>query len=192
MAGSGSFPSSPFWAYSLGVYAQPGVADAGIELQDEFGLDVNILLACLWFSAAGAGRLESDLIRECLLRSRDWQDHVVKPLRTARRFCKDQPAELPDNVRKVFRPRLQKVELDAEHVEQLQIATVLQPVIDARGTRSFGGGPANSDAGADAMQSLLAYLALQGVALAPRITERLDLIVAAAFPGAGTAVDAGD
>ncbi len=55
MAGKGSFPSSPFWDYSLGIYRKPGVADACIALQDEFGLDVNMLLACLWFSAEGPG-----------------------------------------------------------------------------------------------------------------------------------------
>ena len=155
------------------------MADACIELQDESGLDVNILLACLWFSAAGPGRLDSDQIREVLSRVRDWQDKVVKPLRTVRRYCKQEPADLPDTLRDEFRPRLQAIELDAEHVEQLVIAGVLQPIIDSRAS-SFASG----NAGADGFQNLLAYLALQGVALERRVAERLRLIVVAAFPDA--------
>ena len=30
------------------LYAQPGVADACLKLQDEFGLDVNLVLFCIW------------------------------------------------------------------------------------------------------------------------------------------------
>jgi uncharacterized protein (TIGR02444 family) len=183
---SGSFPADPFWNYSLGVYAKSGVADACIELQDEFGLDVNILLACLWFSATGSGRLESDLIRECLVQSRDWQDNVVKSLRTVRRYSKREPTELSDDLRATFRPRLQAVELDAEHVEQLQISAVLQPYIDKRGELSGASSRDDERAGADAMQSLLAFLALQGVEMEQQITERLALIVQAAFPGASS------
>jgi uncharacterized protein (TIGR02444 family) len=181
---SGSFPANPFWDYSLGVYAKPGVAKACIELQDEFGLDVNILLACLWFGATGSGRLESDLIRECLVHSRDWQDKVVQPLRTVRRYSKHEPVELSGSLRTVFRSRLQAVELDAEHVEQLQIAAVLQPYIDKRGQLTGAALRDDKRAGSDAMQSLLALFALQGVEIEPRITERLGLIVQSAFPGA--------
>jgi uncharacterized protein (TIGR02444 family) len=185
VAGNGSFPSSPFWDYSLGIYAKSGVADACIALQDDFGLDVNILLACLWFSAQGPGRLESDQIRECVGRTRDWQDKVVKLLRAARRYSKAQPAELPESLRDEFRPRLQAVELDAEHVEQLLIAGILQPVIDGHDAKSVSGEDRiQRNPGADAVQNLLAYLALQGVSVQPRITERLRFIVLAAFPDA--------
>ena len=194
MAGNESFPSSPFWDYSLGIYAKPGVADACIDLQDEFGLDVNMLLACLWFSAAGPGRLDSDQIRECVGRTRDWQGKVVKPLRAVRRYCKEEPATLPDQLRDEFRPRLQAVELDAEHVEQLLIAGILQPIIDGHDAQPMAGAlSATRNPGADASLNLLAYLALQDVPLAQRVTERLRFIVLAAFPDADlTALAGGD
>ncbi len=185
MADNKPFPSSPFWDYSLGIYANPGVADACIALQDEFDLDVNILLACLWFSAAGPGRLDSDQIRDLLGRTRDWQYKVVKPLRTVRRYCKKEPVTLPDSLRDAFRPRLQAVELDAEHVEQLLIAGVLQPIIDGYDAKPMGGArPENRNPGADAAQNLLTYLALQGVSLEQQITKRLRFIILAAFPDA--------
>jgi uncharacterized protein (TIGR02444 family) len=175
MSGDKKFPADPFWDYSLAVYGKPDVANACLYLQDEFGLDVNLLLDCLWSAAQGPGRLDSGQIREVLNRTRDWQEKIVKPLRNARRFCKLEPVEVPDELRRTFRPALQAVELDAEHVEQLLISRLLREFA-AKGGASRG-------TGADAIQNLLAYLALQGVAVEGEVAQRLTVIVEAAFPG---------
>jgi uncharacterized protein (TIGR02444 family) len=182
MAEAKKFQSDPFWDYSLATYARPGVAAAGIALQDEYGLDVNLLLACLWYAAEGPGRLQSEHIRECLNRTRDWQLKVVQPLRKLRRFCKDEPAHVPQALRKTFRPGLQAVELDAEHVEQLVLSETLRPLMNEGKGSEASGAPAR--AGADAIQNLLAYIALQGVTLDARVAELLSEIVAAVFPDA--------
>ena len=39
---------SPFWRFSLQFYRQPGVADACITLQEQSGVDVNLLMYLLW------------------------------------------------------------------------------------------------------------------------------------------------
>ena len=39
---------SPFWRFSVKFYAVPGVAPACIELQDQAGVDVNMLFFLLW------------------------------------------------------------------------------------------------------------------------------------------------
>ena len=39
---------SPFWRFSLRFYRQPEVADACITLQEQAGVDVNLLLFLLW------------------------------------------------------------------------------------------------------------------------------------------------
>ena len=56
---------SPFWRFSLAFYRRAGVADACIALQEEAGVDVNLLLFLLWqatrkrvLSAAEIGDLE--------------------------------------------------------------------------------------------------------------------------------------
>ena len=79
----------------------------------------------------------------------------------------------------MFRPGLQAVELDAEHVEQLQLSETLRKFAndDAAGMQRKSG-----QAGADAIQNLLAYIALQGVTLDVRVATRLREIVVAAFP----------
>ena len=51
-----------FWAHSLQVYAQPGVEPACLRLQDEAGLDPNLLLLALY--AGGIGRDASELLRK--------------------------------------------------------------------------------------------------------------------------------
>ena len=39
---------SPFWRFSLRFYRLPEVADACITLQEQAGVDVNLLLFLLW------------------------------------------------------------------------------------------------------------------------------------------------
>ena len=49
VADAKSTQGSPFWRFSLRFYRQPRVADACIALQEESGVDVNLLLYLLWF-----------------------------------------------------------------------------------------------------------------------------------------------
>ena len=63
-----STQGSPFWRFSLQFYRQPGVADACIALQEEAGVDVNLLLFLLWhattqraFTAADVAALEAKI-----------------------------------------------------------------------------------------------------------------------------------
>ena len=37
-----------FWRFSVQFYRQPAVAEVCLLLQDEFGIDVNLLLFVLW------------------------------------------------------------------------------------------------------------------------------------------------
>ena len=48
-----------FWNFSIVIYGQPGVREACLRLQDKAGLDVNVLLYCLWRAARGMA-LEAD------------------------------------------------------------------------------------------------------------------------------------
>jgi uncharacterized protein (TIGR02444 family) len=126
-----NFPSHPFWDYSLRLYGRPGVEEACLVLQDEFDLDVNIVLFCLWAGTAGPGQLTAAELSECIARGGLWQREVVQRLRYIRRTLKQDALGATPELITVFRPRAQSLELAAEHTQQLLLAGSAP---DTRGT----------------------------------------------------------
>ena len=54
-----------FWTFSLNVYAEQEVADVCLNLQDQFDVDVNVLLFMLW-SADQGRRISLQEIRDII------------------------------------------------------------------------------------------------------------------------------
>jgi uncharacterized protein (TIGR02444 family) len=102
--------SNPFWTFSLEFYARPGVAPACLGLQDRLGVDVNLLLFCLWTATQGVA-LDAGIMRKAVAYSKEWTTNVVGPLREVRRFLKDRKVD-------EFRNRVKAAELLGEQVEQ--------------------------------------------------------------------------
>ncbi len=102
--------SNPFWTFSLDIYARPGVASACLGLQDRLGVDVNLLLFCLWTAKQGVG-LDAGIMRKAVAYSKEWTANVVSPLREVRRFLKDRNVD-------EFRNRVKAAELMGEQQEQ--------------------------------------------------------------------------
>jgi uncharacterized protein (TIGR02444 family) len=112
-----SVQGSPFWRFSLQFYRQPGVADACIALQEDAGVDVNLLLFLLWhatkqraFAAADVAALEATIGA--------WREATVVPLRAVRRALKLPPALVAPGTAEAFRTRIKAVELEAERLQQ--------------------------------------------------------------------------
>jgi uncharacterized protein (TIGR02444 family) len=108
---------SAFWRFSLRFYRRDGVADACIALQDEAGVDVNLLLFLLWcaterrrLSAADVATLD----RLCA----PWRAVAVIPLRTVRRTLKTPPPLVEPGSAELFRTRIKAAELEAERLQQ--------------------------------------------------------------------------
>jgi uncharacterized protein (TIGR02444 family) len=108
---------SPFWRFSLRIYRQPGVADACIALQDECGVDVNVLLFFLWL-AADKKLIPARNARAVCEQAALWHDDVVMPLRTLRRKLKEGSTLVAHNTAELFRTRIKAVELEAERLQQ--------------------------------------------------------------------------
>jgi uncharacterized protein (TIGR02444 family) len=108
---------SPFWRFSLGFYRQPGVADACIALQDENGVDVNVLMFFLWF-ATQQKEITPDQARAVWEQAALWRDHVVAPLRSVRRKLKEGVPLVARDTAEFFRTRIKAVELESERLEQ--------------------------------------------------------------------------
>ena len=107
---------NPFWSFSVSLYAAPSVADECLALQDAFGLDVNMLLFCAWAGSAHGIVLRDPDFRALDDIIRDWQETVVKPLRTVRRGLK--PLAGNDTEVADLRAEVMRSELKAERIEQ--------------------------------------------------------------------------
>ncbi len=107
------------------LYAQPGVSDACLRLQDEHGLDVNLVLFCIWSGLAGPGKITPDELSSAIARAGNWQKNVVEPIRNIRRTLKHDSLGASEELVQYFRPRTQALELDGEHVEQLILASLV-------------------------------------------------------------------
>jgi uncharacterized protein (TIGR02444 family) len=177
-----SFPVHPFWDFSLSFYRQPGVADACLFVQDRYGLNINIVLFCVWVANSGGGALTTAHIATALRRIADWEGHVIKPLREIRRACRREALGVPEFLLQMFQPQIETVELEAEHVEQLVLAEL---VLSLEFSAEEGDDPAS-----DAVRSLKAYVDELDVVQDAQLTECLSTILHAAFagtqfPGAG-------
>ena len=116
-AGIETAQGSPFWRFSLGFYRQPGVADACITLQDECGVDVNVLMFFLWF-ATQQKEVSPDQARAVWEHAALWRDHVVAPLRGVRRKLKEGVPLVARDTAEFFRTRIKAMELESERLEQ--------------------------------------------------------------------------
>lgn len=100
-----------FWTYSLAVYRRKEVAQCCLALQDDAGVDVNLLLYAGWLAGQGQ-RLDSYHLEQVASAVADWQKQVVKPLRDLRRHLRTVAgAEL-------FWEALKEQELSAEQHQQ--------------------------------------------------------------------------
>jgi len=102
--------ANPFWDFSLRHYANAPVQQQCLQLQEEVGANVNVVLFTLWL--ASDNRLFD---HELVLHHAEllyWHEQVIVPLRQAR--CAVKQTGLDDDLYEAVK----KSELDAERVEQ--------------------------------------------------------------------------
>ncbi len=158
MTGPGVANSSEgLWAFSLRIYARPGVAQACLALQDKAGMDVNLLLFALWTASRGQRLTAADMARVDAA-TRPWREGVVRPLRAARRALKAQGGT---EAAQQLRNQVKRAELEAERLQQAAMEALLPPQTERM-----------SDAGL-ARANLAAYADGAGLALPDAETEVL-------------------
>jgi len=108
---------SPFWHFSLALYRATGVADACIRLQDEAGVDVNLLFFLLW-NASLKRQLSPADVRAVDSRVVGWRQTAVIPLREIRRALKSAAESIEPGAAELFRTRVKGLELEAERLQQ--------------------------------------------------------------------------
>ena len=126
---------NPFWRFSVAVYAGPGVAAECLVLQTALGIDVNVLLFVAWIGAAKGVILDDQSIETIEARVCDWNESVVRGLRTVRQNMKLLPemASKPsDNLRK----DIAALELRAEQIEQALLFEAAETVSGSQASDS--------------------------------------------------------
>ena len=116
------------WDWTLEAYAQPGVPEACLSLQDDHRQNTPFLLWAVWAETADAALLAkaADLARR-------WDALAVTPIRAVRRALKPPVAGVADHDREGLRDDVKSLELRAERV--------LMETLEALG-RGPGGTPA--------------------------------------------------
>ena len=109
--------TTPFWRFSLHFYRHAGVADACIVLQDDCGVDVNLLLFLFWL-AADRQLLSADEVKKLDDRVRGWRELAILPIRDTRRKLKGAVTLVEPGKQEAFRTKVKAIELEAERLQQ--------------------------------------------------------------------------
>jgi uncharacterized protein (TIGR02444 family) len=123
------WPANPFWDYALELYGSQGVEAACLELQERYGLDVNVVLFCCWLAHRGVPA-DAALFGRIAATTAAWQEQFVRPLRAVRERLKTALSEpQPGGVAArwpalaaALRQRVLGLEIDGERLEQLLLA----------------------------------------------------------------------
>jgi len=170
------FPDHPFWDFSLEVYHREGVGAACLHLQARHGIDVNVMLFCLWLGHSGRGVMTDEELGALRAATDQWHDVVVRGLRKIRTSLKEGFPETPEGLRETLRGSIQTAEINSEHLEQLLLAGAVERPAAAEG------GPLG-DRAADGGRNFGLYLDELGIAFEPSDSVHFAHILRQAFPG---------
>ncbi|MDB5463386.1 MAG: hypothetical protein JWP23_1775 [Phenylobacterium sp.] len=99
------------WDWTLEAYAQAGVPEACLALQDEYGQNTSLLLWAVWAEAA-----DPALLARAADVARRWEALPLSPLRSVRRALKPAFDGVADADREGLRDDVKAAELRAERV----------------------------------------------------------------------------
>ncbi|MCB2387667.1 TIGR02444 family protein [Thalassolituus alkanivorans] len=111
---------NPLWEFALTFYARPGVQQTLLNLQNDAGMDVLLLLTALWLGK------QQCLLPDSLAEAGDyfrWREQVILPIRQARSHLNAEPLR---SQQAVLRKQLLQSELQAEQEAIRLIFTWLQ------------------------------------------------------------------
>src|SRR5262252_1329846 len=109
---------SPLWRFSLAVYRGAGVPEECLDVQERFGIDVNLLMLCAYIGVVEGAVLSPSDVADALEASGAWHGSVVKALRQVRRTLKPWgTGEGPfANRVEALRIKVKGAELEAEQI----------------------------------------------------------------------------
>ncbi|MGY3622734.1 TIGR02444 family protein [Bradyrhizobium sp. USDA 10063] len=121
-AGASQAIDAESWAFALELYAEPGIADACLRLQNECGVDVMMLLMATFAAVRRGIVLTRTDIAGMDGACRDWRERIVLPLRALRTTLKSGPAPAPSERTEKLRSSIKAAELSAERLQNEVLA----------------------------------------------------------------------
>lgn len=110
--------SDAFWQYSLQAYDQ--IKDIVLPLQDEHGLNVNLLLLAGYTQTLGCAIDEFDM-NNLVIQTKQWQQQLTQPFRNLRR-------ELKKTISDSQYQNMLSMEIALEKEEQWRLTNCLPPL----------------------------------------------------------------
>jgi uncharacterized protein (TIGR02444 family) len=126
MTDAGDDIASRAWDFALRIYAEPGVADACLQLQRDAGADVIMVLMAAFAAVRRGVILGPSDAAEMDAACRAWREQVVRPLRALRTTLKSGPAPAPNAGTAQLRADVKSAELLAERLQNDMLAGRLQ------------------------------------------------------------------
>ena len=106
---------SDFWDWALAAYDRPGVAEACLSLQDDYGQQTAYLLWAAWASPSDAALAHGAEL------ARRWEAAILGPVRQSRRALKAPLSPVDDEARLAVREKVKAVELDLERLLMISL-----------------------------------------------------------------------
>jgi uncharacterized protein (TIGR02444 family) len=110
------------WAFALELYAEPGISEACLRLQNECGVDVMMLLMTTFAAVRRGIVLTPSDVAAMDAACRDWRERIVLPLRALRTMLKSGPAPAPNEQTEKLRSSIKAAELSAERLQNEVLA----------------------------------------------------------------------
>ncbi|BCA96636.1 hypothetical protein TUM19329_29970 [Legionella antarctica] len=109
--------TNPLWDYSLKIYTNKDVKLLCITLQDDYDINVNIVLWCCWY-ASELGPFSHQFLNQVLAYNAPWHNHVTRQLRQARQWLR---TNLNNELIESFRQDIIQLEITSEAFQQNQL-----------------------------------------------------------------------
>jgi uncharacterized protein (TIGR02444 family) len=167
--------TAAFPDWSREIYARQGAEPVLLRLQDAHGLNVNLLLWCLWCGVAFREPPEI-VLRKAVDLSSSWTLAATAPLRSVRRNLKTPPRAAPADAARRLRDGVKAAELAAEEVEQQMLEALARQALELAPAAAAG-------ARARARRNLASYVRLVDAARTPGFSvSLLEGLIELTFP----------
>ncbi|MDH5394037.1 MAG: TIGR02444 family protein [Gammaproteobacteria bacterium] len=119
------FPDSELWDFSVNFYRLGSVEKACLRLQDQFGLNVNLVLFCHWLALKKQQVLKLEQWQLLVSAALPW-DETITMLRKSRKLIGTTNIAWPSSFEKKTKDEVINIELNTEHMQQLAIEQAWQ------------------------------------------------------------------